>query len=191
MKFTRREFLKTIGTSAACGALLGLGFDLKPFQAHAQTLRIQFSRETTSICCYCAVGCGIICSTGETGAGKIINIEGDPDHPINEGALCSKGAGLSQLVNNQSRVTAPLYRAPHSTDWTTVSWDWALSAIAKRVKQSRDASFVPKNEKGQVVNRTMGIASVGSAALDNEECWMIQALMRSLGLVYIEHQARI
>ena len=130
-------------------------------------------------------------STGEAGAGKIVNIEGDPDHPINKGALCSKGAGLSQLVNNQSRVTAPLYRAPYSADWTTVSWDWALSAIAKRVKRSRDASFVHKNENGRVVNRTMGIASVGSAALDNEECWMIQALMRSLGLVYLEHQARI
>ena len=191
MNFTRREFIKAIGSSAAGAAILGLGFDLKPFQSHAQTLKIRFARETTSICCYCAVGCGIICSTGETGAGTIINIEGDPDHPVSEGALCSKGAGLSQLVNNQSRVTSPLYRAPYSTDWKAVSWDWALSAIAERVKRSRDASFVHKNEKGQVVNRTMGIASVGSAALDNEECWIIQALMRSLGLVYLEHQARI
>ena len=191
MDFTRREFIKTVGTSAVGAAALGLGFDLKPFQSHAQTLKIRFARETTSICCYCAVGCGIICSTGETGAGKIINIEGDPDHPVNEGALCSKGAGLSQLVNNRNRITSPMYRAPYSSDWAEVSWDWALSAIADRVKQSRDTGFVHKNEKAQVVNRTMSIASVGSAALDNEECWLIQTLMRSLGLVYIEHQARI
>jgi formate dehydrogenase major subunit len=84
-----------------------------------------------------------------------------------------------------------MYRAPYSNRWRKVSWEWALSNIAKRVKKSRDASFEHKNNKGQVVNRTMGIASVGSAALDNEECWLIQALMRSLGLVYIEHQARI
>ena len=137
------------------------------------------------------MGCGVICSTGRAGAGKIINIEGDPDHPVNEGALCAKGAGLSQLANNDSRITTPMYRAPYSNLWRNVSWEWALSNIAERVKKSRDASFEHKNNKGQVVNRTMGIASVGSAALDNEECWLIQALMRSLGLVYIEHQARI
>ena len=122
-------------------------------------------------------------STGEAGAGKIINIEGDPDHPVNEGALCSKGASLSQLVNNDARITSPMYRAPYSTKWQKVSWDWTLGTIAKRIKKSRDASFEQKNAKGQVVNRTNGIASIGSAALDNEECWLIQALMRSLGLV--------
>jgi len=189
--FTRREFLKVTGASAAGAVILGLGLDLRPFKSHAQTLKIRYARETTSICCYCAVGCGLICSTGEAGAGKIINIEGDPDHPVNEGALCSKGASLSQLVNNDARITTPMYRAPFSRQWQEVSWDWALSSIAERVKKSRDAGFLHKNDKGQVVNRTMGIASVGSAALDNEECWLIQALMRALGLVYIEHQARI
>jgi formate dehydrogenase major subunit len=191
MNLNRRDFLKITGASAAGAAILGLGLDLKPIKSHAQTLKIRHANETTSICCYCAVGCGVICSTGEAGAGKIINIEGDPDHPVNEGALCAKGAGLSQLANNDSRITAPMYRAPYSTEWKKVSWDWALSTIAERVKKSRDAGFEHKNPKGQVVNRTLGIASVGSAALDNEECWLIQALMRSLGLVYIEHQARI
>ena len=191
MNVNRRDFLKITGTSAAGAAILGLGLNLKPIQSHAQSLKINHCKETTSICCYCAVGCGLICSTGRAGAGKIINIEGDPDHPVNEGALCAKGAGLSQLANNDSRITAPMYRSPYSNRWRKVSWEWALSNIAKRVKKSRDASFEHKNNKGQVVNRTMGIASVGSAALDNEECWLIQALMRSLGLVYIEHQARI
>lgn len=191
MNINRRDFLKITGSSAAGVAILGLGLNLKPIKSHAQNLKINHCKETTSICCYCAVGCGVICSTGQAGAGKIINIEGDPDHPVNEGALCAKGAGLSQLANNDNRITTPMYRAPHSGKWQNVSWEWALSTIAERVKKSRDNSFEHKNGKGQVVNRTMGIASVGSAALDNEECWLIQALMRSLGLVYIEHQARI
>lgn len=191
MKLTRRQFIKITGASAAGVMALGLGIDLRPIKSHAHTLKIRYAKETTSICCYCAVGCGVIVHTGKAGAGKIINIEGDPDHPINEGALCSKGAALSQLVNNENRITTPLYRAPYSTRWQKVSWDWALWQIALRVKKSRDASFTTRNAKGQVVNRTNRIAHVGSAALDNEECWLIQAMMRALGLVYIEHQARI
>jgi len=191
MKVTRRGFLKITGASAVGAAALGLGVNLKPFESHAQTLKIRYARESTSICCYCAVGCGVIVHTGKAGAGKVINIEGDPDHPINEGALCSKGSALSQLVNNENRITTPLYRRPYSTRWEPISWEQALWKIALRVKKSRDASFAVKNEKGQVVNRTNGIAHVGSAAIDNEECWLIQAMMRALGLVYIEHQARI
>ncbi len=191
MKVTRRDFLKITGASAAGVAALGLGLDLKPIKSHAQTLKIRFAKETTSICCYCAVGCGVIVHTGKAGAGKIINTEGDPDHPINEGSLCSKGAALSQLANNENRITSPLWRRPNSTQWEKISWDQALWKIALRIKKSRDDSFTPKNAKGQVVNRTNGIAEVGSAALDNEECWLIQAMMRALGLVYIEHQARI
>ncbi len=191
MKITRRDFFKITGASAAGVMVFGLGINLKPFRAHAQTLKIRYAKETTSICCYCAVGCGVIVHTGLAGAGKIINVEGDPDHPINEGALCSKGAALSQLANNENRITTPLYRRPNSTRWQKVSWDWALWQIAKRIKDTRDKTFTSKNEKGQVVNRTLGIAHVGSAALDNEECWLIQAMMRALGLIYIEHQARI
>jgi formate dehydrogenase major subunit len=191
MNINRRNFLKITGTSAAGAAILGLGLNLNSIKSHAQSLKINHCKETTSICCYCAVGCGVICSTGQAGAGKIINIEGDPDHPVNEGALCAKGAGLSQLANNDNRITTPMYRAPHSDKWRNVSWKWALTNIAERVKKSRDTSFEHRNGKGQVVNRTMGIASVGSAALDNEECWIYQALMRTLGVVYIEHQARI
>jgi formate dehydrogenase major subunit len=191
MKVTRRGFLKVTGASAIGAAALGLGIDLKPVKSHAQTLKIRYARESTSICCYCAVGCGVIVHTGKAGAGKVISIEGDPDHPINEGALCSKGAALSQLVNNESRITTPLYRRPYSDRWEPVSWEQALWKIAVRTKKARDASFAIKNDKGQVVNRTNGLASVGSAALDNEECWLIQGMMRALGLVYIEHQARI
>jgi len=186
----RRDFFKISGMAAMAGALGTLGFDLKPVEAYASTLNIKTAKQTTTICPYCAVGCGLIVHTDKS-TGKVINIEGDADHPINEGALCAKGAALYQLAVNPSRVTQVLYRAPNSDQWETKPWDWALDRIAANVKKTRDASFVQKNDKGQVVNRTEGIAHVGSAALDNEECWLLQGMMRSLGLVYIEHQARI
>jgi len=191
MKVNRRQFLKiSVGTAAGVMAL-GLGMDLKPVKSYAQTLKIRYAKETTTICPYCAVGCSIIVHTSKGAGGKVINTEGDPDHPINEGALCSKGAALSQLVNNKDRLVTPLYRKPYSHAWQKVSWDWALYRIALNIKKTRDATFIRKNSKGQVVNRTEAIASVGSAALDNEECWPLQAMMRAMGLVYIEHQARI
>lgn len=191
MDVNRREFMQLTGAAAAAASVSGLGFSLAPVKAHAQMLKLNYAKETRTICCYCAVGCGAIVHTSKKGDGRVINIEGDPEHVINRGSLCSKGASLSQLVENDQRVTEPLYRAPYSNEWKQVSWDWALSQIAERVQKTRDAGFEKKNKKGQVVNRTTAIASVGSAALDNEECWIYQALMRSLGLVYIEHQARI
>jgi formate dehydrogenase major subunit len=191
MKLNRRDFMKISGVTAAGIAVSGLGFDLKPVKAHASLLKTQYAKETTTICCYCAVGCGAIVHTSQRGDGRVINIEGDPDHVINKGSLCSKGSSLKQLAENDRRLTDPMYRAPFSDKWEKVSWDWALSTIAERVKKTRDNSFEKINAAKQVVNRTTQIASIGSAAMDNEECWIYQALMRSLGLVYIEHQARI
>jgi len=191
MHVTRREFIQITGATAAGLAVSGLGFDLSPVKSHAQMIKTKYAKESTTICCYCAVGCGAIVHTSIKGDGRVINIEGDPDHVINRGSLCSKGASLAQLTENELRLTEPMYRAPFSTEWKTVSWDWALTQIAKRVKATRDATFENKNANGQVVNRTGGIASVGSAAMDNEECWIYQALMRAIGLTYIEHQARI
>jgi formate dehydrogenase major subunit len=191
MKVNRREFLKISAGTAAGVMALGLGMDLKPVKSYAQTLRIRYAKESTTICPYCGVGCGIIVHTGKGAGARVINAEGDPDHPINEGSLCSKGAALSQLVNNKDRLVTPLYRKPYSHAWQKVSWDWALYKIALNMKKTRDESFIYKNSKGEVVNRTEAIAHVGSAALDNEECWPIQAMMRAMGLVYIEHQARI
>lgn len=191
MKVNRREFLKISAGTAAGVMALGLGMDLKPVKSYAQTLRIRYAKESTTICPYCAVGCGIIVHTTKGASGRVINAEGDPDHPINEGSLCSKGAALSQLVNNKDRLVTPLYRKPYSHAWQKVSWDWALYKIALNIKKTRDETFIYKNSKGQVVNRTEAIAHVGSAALDNEECWPLQAMMRAMGLVYLEHQARI
>jgi formate dehydrogenase major subunit len=191
MELNRRDFIKISGATAAGVAVSGLGFDLKPVKSYAGMLKTQYAKESTTICCYCAVGCGAIVHTSKRGDGRVINVEGDPDHVINQGALCSKGASIKQLVENDKRLTEPMYRAPYSDKWETVSWDWALGKIANRVKNTRDAAFEKSNSKGQTVNRTTAIASVGSAAMDNEECWIYQTLMRSLGLVYIEHQARI
>jgi formate dehydrogenase major subunit len=191
MKVTRREFMQISSATAAGLAVSGLGFDLSPVKSHAQMLKTAYAKETTTICPYCGVGCGLIVHTSNKGDGRVINIEGDPDHVINRGSLCPKGAGLAGLVENENRLLVPMYRAPHSNEWKQVTWEWAIEEIANRVKATRDANFEAKNEKGQVVNRTTAIASIGSAAMDNEECWIYQALLRSLGLVYVEHQARI
>lgn len=201
MDLSRRTFLKL-----STGSLLisSLGIDLSASRAYAQTLRIKNAKETLTICPYCSVGCGIIVHSQD---GKVINTEGDPDHPINEGSLCSKGQSLYQIANNPLRITKPLYRAPGAKEWKEVDWDWALDQIARRIKDTRDRTFKITSrskvkekqpdgtekevQKEFVVNRCDGIAHVGSAALDNEECYILQKWLRSLGLVYIEHQARI
>jgi formate dehydrogenase major subunit len=190
---TRREFLKVSGATAATLTLSRLGFDLLPVEVYAaelrRQLRIKDAKETPTICCYCSVGCGILIATDKKG--KVINTEGDPDHPISEGSLCPKGNATYQVAMNENRLKKVRYRAPNSSRWKEVSWTWALDRIALNIKKSRDKSFVAKNADGKVVNRTEGIASVGSAALDNEECWLLQKFLRSLGVVAIEHQARI
>jgi formate dehydrogenase major subunit len=185
---TRRAFLST-------GGLLGfLGLDLKPTKAYAgeKSKKLEVGKLTTSICPYCAVGCSaLVTSIEEDGKRRVINSEGDPDHPINEGALCPKGASIYQMANNPKRLTKVLYRAPGSTRFEEKDWGWAAQAIAKRIKKTRDESFTGQNAKGQTVNRTTAIASVGSAALDNEECWLYQKFLRAQGILYLEHQARI
>ncbi len=186
---TRRGFLKISGATAGAVGLSNLGVDVTPANADTKELRTLHAKQTYTICPYCAVGCGIIVHTVN---GKVINTEGDPDHPINEGSLCSKGMALFQIShNNNNRLSKPFYRAPHSDEWKEVTWEFAVDKIAKNIKKTRDESFETTNEKGQKVNRTMQIASLGSAALDNEECYLYQKFLRSLGIVYIEHQARI
>ncbi len=201
MAVSRRDFLKISGSSVILGSL---GINLDPAKAYAQGLRIKNAKQTYTVCPYCSVGCGIIVYTVD---GKVVNTEGDSDHPINEGTLCSKGASLYEIINNDKRVLKPRYRAAGATEWKEVEWDWALNEISKRVKDTRDRTFKATSkskvkeklpdgmekdvEKDFVVNRTDGIAHVGSAALDNEECYMLQKMLRSWGVAAIEHQARI
>ena len=190
MKICRRAFLKQSAPAGQAAAFGGQGRSLAPTAALAAEFKLKNAKQTTSACCYCSVGCGLIVHTDQA-TGRAINVEGDPDHPINEGSLCAKGASIWQLAENPVRPLKPMYRAPYSDKWEEKSWEWMLDTIARRVKNVRDASFVETNAKGQMVNRCDGLASVGSAAMDNEECWVYQTFLRSLGLVYIEHQARI
>lgn len=187
MKISRRGFLGAAGASTL-GTTVGiLGFPKTAKAASIPEIKTVETTQTTTICPFCGVGCGLIVSTRE---GKVINIEGDPDHPINEGSLCSKGTALFQVAVNERRLQKVKYRAPGSSEWEEKSWDWALSEIAKRVKKTRDATFMQR-EDDKIVNRTNGIACIGGAALDTEECYLLSKFARSLGITYIEHQARI
>lgn len=185
MALTRRGFLKSAGVASALGTF---GINMAPVEAYAKPLRIQNAKETNTVCPYCSVGCGIIVHTVN---GKPVYTEGDANSPLNKGSLCSKGSAVLQLYTSKDRLKHPMYRAPGSTEWKKVSWEWTIHEIAKKVKKLRDETFTEKNDKGQTVNRTTAIASVGSAALDNEECYIYQKFLRAIGLVYIEHQARI
>jgi formate dehydrogenase major subunit len=200
MDVTRRDFFKISGSSLLLGTLGASA----TADAEEEKLKIEGAKETKTICPYCSVGCGINVYTKD---GKVIATEGDPEHPISEGTLCPKGASIMELVNNPTRVQKPLYRAPGAEAWKEVEWDWALDQIARKVKDTRDRTFKLTSrskvkekqpdgtdkevEKEFTVNRTDAIAHVGSAALDNEECYLLQKMMRAFGLVYIEHQARI
>ena len=230
MDVTRRDFLKISGAAGA-GLLFGSIFDLAPIEAYAYKANDppEWTHEYTSICCYCAVGCGLIVGSTWNGSDAynpanepyIQYVQGDPDHPINQGSLCSKGQAIGQLRNvdgalNPYRMTDPLYRAPNSDHWEVKTWPWMIDTIAQRIKATRDGPNLhytgndPNSPTMNTtleewidvdpafggsgyypVNRCTGIACLGGAAHDTEECYLLVKLMRALGLVYLEHQARI
>jgi formate dehydrogenase major subunit len=193
MRLTRRDFLKLSGVTAASAALSQLGF-ASVAEAKVREFKIREAKVSPTICPYCGVGCGQLVYVRD---GKIVQIEGDPDNPNNLGSLCSKGGALSQVANNDRRLTKPLYRAPGSSTWEEKDWAWMIDRIAANLKKTRDASFIETQPdekdpaKAYVVNRTEAIASLGGASLDNEECYLLSKMARSLGIVYLEHQARI
>jgi formate dehydrogenase major subunit len=186
---SRRDFLRgAAGGGFALGGLLGLGLDLRAAQMGVRQLQIRHARAVPSVCPYCAVGCGQIVHVRE---GRIINIEGNRDSPINEGTLCPKGAATYQLAVNPNRVTKVWYRANRATEWDkTKTLDWAMNRIADLVQQTRDASFQETWENKRV-NHTLRIGSLGGATMDNEWNYLQCKLMRALGVVFIENQARI
>jgi formate dehydrogenase major subunit len=209
--FSRRDFLRTsTGGGLALGGLLGLGMDLRAAQTEVRRLKIADTREVPSVCPYCAVGCGQIVSVRKnekTNRDEIINIEGNPDSPISQGTLCPKGAATFQLAVNPNRITKVWYRAPGAKEWDkTKTLDWAMDRIAERVKDTRDHNFVERakadkygnpfkdkdgKEVEKLVNNTLAIASLGGATMDNEWNYIQCKLMRALGVVSIENQARI
>jgi formate dehydrogenase major subunit len=191
MAISRREFLgysAGAGAGTALGGLIGLGASLAPARARAQALRIGDSRTVPSICPFCSVGCTTLVHVKD---GEIINIEGDPRSPHNEGTLCPKGAATYQLHKNPNRPTRALYRRPGATDWEVVDLEWAMDRVAERVKQTREETFIDRLPDGTTANCTPAIFSLGGATLANEWNHLHQKLMRGLGIVAIENQARI
>jgi formate dehydrogenase major subunit len=192
---TRRDILK-IGL-AGSGAIVatGLGFDVAVAESTRikQSLRISGATESHSVCPYCAVGCSLVAYTRKAADGSVqlLQIEGDPDSPVNEGRLCPKGATAMQLAISPRRVESPLYRAPGASDWKKVSWDFVLDKIAQNIKASRDSTFVTVDGNGNTVNRCEGIAFAGGAAFSSEEGYFTTKVMRGLGLVHLEQQARV
>ncbi len=190
---TRRDFLKISAAGTGAAGLSALGFDLAQAAQIKQSFHIAGATESHSVCPYCAVGCSLVAFTGDDGKGgrKLLQIEGNPDSPVNEGRLCPKGATAMQLATSARRVGNPLYRAPGSDHWQQITWDDMLNKVAQRVKEARDSSFVAQDAAGNIVNRTEGIAFAGGAAFSSEEGYFATKLMRGLGLVHLEQQARV
>ncbi len=190
---TRRDFLKLTVAGAGTAAVSVLGFDLAQAYQVRQRLRIAGATESHSVCPYCAVGCSLIAFTRKNpdGSVQLLQIEGDPDSPVNEGRLCPKGATAMQLANSSRRVEAPLYRAPGTSEWKKVDWEFVLDKLAQNIKAARDRTFVTEDEQGNIVNRCEGIAFAGGAAFSNEEGYFAAKVMRGLGVVFLEQQARV
>ena len=181
--FTRRDFLKAGVAGAGAITVAGLGFDVAFAQSTKvkQNLRIAGAKESHSVCPYCAVGCSLVAYTRQTSDGRVqlLQIEGDPDSPVNEGRLCPKGATAMQLATSPRRVESPQYRAAGASGWQKVSWEFTLQKIAQNIKASRDATFVGTDGNGNIVNRTEGIAFAGGAAFSSEEFFPDTALLKS------------
>ena len=196
MNPTRRDFLKA-GTIGGIGSLAAtvLGFDLAPAHAQLRALKIARATETRSTCPYCSVSCGVLIYTlgdqAKNVTPQLIHVEGDPDHPINRGTLCPKGAALEQDIANPRRLTRPQVRRPGSDHWEDIAWDDALGEIGRWVKKTRDASFVEQDGEGRTVNRCEGIAWTGGCTDTNEFNYLVVKIMRSLGVCYLENQARV
>jgi formate dehydrogenase major subunit len=195
VEVTRRQFLQLGATSAGVLGVSPLGFDLAPATRVSRSLRIEGATVSHSVCPYCAVGCALLAytrkATTPAGRPELLQIEGDPDSPVNEGRLCPKGATALQLAVSRRRVPSPMYRSPGAAEWQRVSWDFALDKLAKNIKASRDRTFVTVDADGNLVNRCEGIAFAGGAAFSSEEGYLATKLMRGLGLVHIEQQARV
>ena len=193
MELSRRTFLKGALTGGAAFSLLG--FDLTPAVAQLKELKIARATETRSTCPYCSVSCGVLIYTigdkAKNVTPQVIHVEGDPDHPINRGTLCPKGASLEQDILNPRRLLKPQVRRPGSDHWEDIHWSQALDEIARWTKKTRDASFIEKDAQGHTVNRCEGIAWTGGCTDTNEFNYLVVKSMRSLGLTYIENQARV
>jgi formate dehydrogenase major subunit len=195
MDFSRRQFLKLSASGLGATSLVALGFSPDRALADVRAFKLARATETRNTCPYCSVGCGVLLySLGDrskNARADLIHVEGDPDHPVNRGTLCPKGAALLDFVHSPNRLKFPEYRAPGSNEWKRVSWDWALDRIARLVKDDRDRNFVAKNAAGLTVNRWTTVGMLAASASSNESGYITHKVFRALGGVAFDNQARV
>jgi formate dehydrogenase major subunit len=188
MNLTRKNFIKAIGFGVSAVALNELGIDMASAKTYAKELKIKGAKEVNSICPFCSVSCHFI---AHVKGGHVVSTEGDPGYPVSEGALCAKGSTMLSMINSHHRVLKPMYRAPFSEKWEEKDWDWMLDKLARKIKETRDRDFKLTNAEGQKVNRIDSMFHMGSSQMSNEEASVVVQAMRAMGIVYIDHQARI
>jgi formate dehydrogenase major subunit len=195
MQVTRRQFFKVCAGGLGASSMAMLGFAPNDALAEVREFKLTRTTETRNTCPYCSVGCGIlIYNLGDKAKnvhGKVIHIEGDPDHPVNRGTLCPKGAGLMDFVQSPNRLKYPEYRSPGSKEWTRISWDDAFTRIAKLMKADRDKNFIAKNKDGATVNRWLTTGFLAASASSNESGYLTHKVVRSLGMLAFDNQARV
>ena len=195
MQLSRRQFFKVAAGGLTGSSLVAMGFSPTAALAEVRTFKLARSTETRNTCPYCSVGCGIIMySLGDKAKNahaEIFHIEGDPDHPVNRGSLCPKGAGLLDFVHSPNRLKYPEVREPGSKEWKRISWDEAMTRIVKFMKEDRDANFQTTNAAGQVVNRWTSTGFLAASASSNEAGYITHKVMRSLGTLVFDNQARV
>jgi formate dehydrogenase major subunit len=194
-ELSRREFLKFSGATLAASSLAVLGFTPNDALAEVREFKLARATETRNTCPYCSVACGVLMySLGDrakNAKSSIFHIEGDPDHPVNRGTLCPKGAGLLDFVHSENRLVYPEYRAPKSREWQRISWDEALDKVAVLLKKDRDANFITKTADGRTANRWPSTGMLAASASSNEAGYLTHKVMRSLGIVAFDNQARV
>jgi len=195
MQFSRRQFMKVTGSSLAGSSLALMGFSPATALAEVRQYKLAATTVTRQTCTYCSVGCGILMYSLGDGAKNakpsVIHVEGDPDHPVNRGTLCPKGASLLDIVNSPNRLLHPEYRAPGSTEWKRMSWEDALTRIAGLMKADRDANFIETTEDGKRVNRWTTTGMLAASAASSEAGYITHKIARSWGLVAFDNQARV
>ena len=192
---SRRQFLKLSAAGLSASSLAILGFSPNQVLAEVRQYKLARATETRNTCPYCSVGCGILMySLGDkakNSPAEIIHIEGDPDHPVNRGTLCPKGAGLLDFVHSPNRLKYPEYRAPGSDKFVRISWDDAFDRIARLMKNDRDKNFIAKNADGATVNRWLSTGFLAASASSNETGYLTHKVVRSLGMLAFDNQARV
>ena len=195
MKVSRRQFFKTCAAGLGGSSLALLGFSPHPVLAETRAFKLARATETRNTCPYCSVGCGVLMySLGDkakNAVSEVIHIEGDPDHPVNRGTLCPKGAGLLDFVRSKGRLRYPEYRAPGASEWKRISWHEAIERITRLMKADRDKNFVTRTKDGKTVNRWLTTGFLAASAAPNEAGYLTNKVARSLGMLVLDNQARI